>query len=118
MNKDYVTRPEFNIYINSQKEINGNLKELVVEIRRTNSLLRDDITKTHKTQQDHITQYNIDKALTSKEMADIKEKVTKTAETLVEREGVYKLGSYLKLGITIFLTAAITAAGAKFWGLF
>lgn len=116
MSADHVTRPEFEIYRDSQKAMTENLKELVVEVKKTNTLLKDDITQTHKILQTHISQYNTDKALTNKEMADIKEKTTLVANIVSDREDVYRAGKTIKWAVLVVVTGALGALGAQILG--
>jgi len=117
MSADYVTRPELDIYRDSQKATTESLKELVVEVKKTNTLLKDDITQNHKILQNHIAQYNTDKALNNKEIADIKRQTTIVAKIVSEREDVYRAGKSLKWAVTVIGGSVLTAIGAKIVGI-
>lgn len=117
MSGDLVTRPEFEIWRASQIETNKSIKELVLEIKQTNSLINQDIQQSHQILQAHINQYKIDKTMTKRDLEDINKKVSKVVNIVTDGEDVRRAGRAAKYSIGVIVVGALGAFGAKIAGM-
>jgi hypothetical protein len=116
MNADHVTRQEFEISRESQKDlikmIGSELKEISLDIKQTNILLKEDISITKGMIKEHIIQYNNDKEQNSITFRELKSDSKEIKDSIQEREGVYSAAKKFFWAIGIILSGVLIAFGS------
>lgn len=120
MSGGHVTSEEFRTYVQMQGELSKtsmkNLNDVLAEVKDTNALLRTDINQNKELLQSHISQYNTDKAITSKDIMEIKNQTASISNIVSEREDVYRAGKTLKWVFAAIMTASVSILVARIFG--
>ena len=116
MREDHVTRKEFDLSRESQKDlinmIGNELKEISSDIKQTNILLKEDISITKGMIKEHIVQYNSDKEQNSITFRELKADSKEIKDSIQEREGVYGAAKKVFWAIGIILSGVLIAFGS------
>lgn len=105
MSDNNITTEMFKILIGA---FTSEMKDIKIEVKETNTLLREDINTQKLTLQQQIKEYNSNKVENDK-------KFTTIFKVLRSREGVYRAAKLIKWSGAILFAGLLTAAGASIW---